>query len=836
MPMEVDVVKNSHDDRMSDCRSLGSCYHPSSQSRKISIGMMVDHTARRRSGVSNKDEVVEEPNAERMKPSEENNSEGRNRTEGMRDAFKRKQIGAPEQPGSPWVSTRSFNEKSPQPETVAHGRSSTSVATKGKQRKLNAAKDAPVNYSVNFFTNQTSMAHSHDGKGKKFNGGTYQSTGERDGGSQRVEEFTFATAHNVTVSDERVVEGNTDKVEIGRTETLRMKLCQILGTVSSPKRQPSQINKVDGNNLKQKQIFDQNGDTFVKRVVDRKSETSGKPKQNSDSIETDSEIADLTIKRPVTCSLTRKTTKVRHLKTKGDPSSVHRQKHQEKNSFSSKRGWSHKIDGVVNGGSSASLKMYQKRSSKIEPRKIYFPNKFHIDEIPRESERPSPLCNTGDGFPAENERETNKIGSQVDIHSRVVPENGVQQEDTGHPISINIPDPQDEFQSPAQTVQMEKGVRSPALAEKMFSVKNICSFQNLRTSKSDFYESNAGVESSDDEEEPNNPPPRKPAPVNEIQHEDIDHPFSINIPDPQDEFLSPTFKIKTPNSSSSPVSRPKTVQEENGAHSLVLAKKMFTAENIQSFQTLRTSKFCHYESDADAESSDDAEETERSPPRKEAPVKGRRIAVESFYESSSEEGDYESSKESPSRDIGDSEWIQEALEVKQEDELARVVKLFGLALENIKRKIQSATRKKSKEILMSVSEEVHQQLQNIELQIQTDVDKLTSLSKSKRKLLEIKLQEQQEELKSKQENFQEAVRQHLLECESTIEGLEANQMELKGIMKKQKASNQKLLLRVGATVESQLSDAQRRITAIHKSARKQMLQLKHVIVECFPEE
>ncbi|KAF5743851.1 hypothetical protein HS088_TW08G00439 [Tripterygium wilfordii] len=597
---------------MSNCWSLGSYYHPSSQSRKISIGMMVDHITKRRSAASNEDEVVE-PNAERMRPSEENISEGRKRAEGMRDAIKRKQIEAPEQPGSPRVSTRSFDEKSPQPETVAHARSSTSLTTKGKQRKLNAAKDAPVNYSVHLFTNQTSMAHSRDGEGKKFSGDTYQSTGERDGSLQRVEEFTFATGHNVTVSDERVVEGITGKAEIERTETLRMNLVQILGTVSSPKCQHSQINKEEGNNLKQNQIFDQNGDAVVKRVVDRKGETSGKPNQNSDLIETDSEIADGTIKRPVTCSLTRKTTKVRHLKTKGDPSSIHRQKHQERNLFSSKRGWSHEQDGVVKGGSSASLmKMYQKRSSKIEARKIYFPEKNRIDEIPREtykseipfpSERPSPLCNAGDCCPAENQRETNKIGSQVDIHSHEVPENGVQQEDTGYNFSINIPDPQDEFQSPAQSVQMEKAVRSPALAEKMFSVKNICSFQNLRTSKSDFYESNAGLESSADAEEPNSSPPRKPAPVNEIQHEDVDHPFSINIPDPRDEFLSPTFKIKTPSSSSFPLSRPKTVQVENGAHSPALGKKMFSAENIQSFQTLHISKPYQYESDADAESS-----------------------------------------------------------------------------------------------------------------------------------------------------------------------------------------------------------------------------------------
>lgn len=47
--------------------------------------------------------------------------------------------------------------------------------------------------------------------------------------------------------------------------------------------------------------------------------------------------------------------------------------------------------------------------------------------------------------------------------------------------------------------------------------------------------------------------------------------------------------------------------------------------------------------------------------------------------------------------------------------------LFALALENFKNKMKSATRKKSSEILMPVSEEIRQQLQNIEFQIQTDL-------------------------------------------------------------------------------------------------------------------
>ena len=47
--------------------------------------------------------------------------------------------------------------------------------------------------------------------------------------------------------------------------------------------------------------------------------------------------------------------------------------------------------------------------------------------------------------------------------------------------------------------------------------------------------------------------------------------------------------------------------------------------------------------------------------------------------------------------------------------------LFAIALENLKKKMKLETRKKSSDILMSVSEEMHLQLNNIESQIQKDL-------------------------------------------------------------------------------------------------------------------
>lgn len=47
------------------------------------------------------------------------------------------------------------------------------------------------------------------------------------------------------------------------------------------------------------------------------------------------------------------------------------------------------------------------------------------------------------------------------------------------------------------------------------------------------------------------------------------------------------------------------------------------------------------------------------------------------------------------------------------------------------------------------------------------------------------LAEKQEQLKLILEKFMEDIHHHLLDCRSTLEGMETHQIELKGIMKKQ---------------------------------------------------
>nr|XP_027071702.1 meiosis-specific protein ASY3-like [Coffea arabica] len=97
--------------------------------------------------------------------------------------------------------------------------------------------------------------------------------------------------------------------------------------------------------------------------------------------------------------------------------------------------------------------------------------------------------------------------------------------------------------------------------------------------------------------------------------------------------------------------------------------------------------------------------------------------------------------------------------------------------------MKSVIRKRSAEILTSVAEGIHMQLQTAESQIQADMGKLTSLTKSKRKHLEMRFQELQGQLNVIYAKFKEEVHQHLQDCRDTVECLDANHMELRGIVK-----------------------------------------------------
>ncbi|KAI0506982.1 hypothetical protein KFK09_013100 [Dendrobium nobile] len=166
-----------------------------------------------------------------------------------------------------------------------------------------------------------------------------------------------------------------------------------------------------------------------------------------------------------------------------------------------------------------------------------------------------------------------------------------------------------------------------------------------------------------------------------------------------------------------------------------------------------------------------------------------------------------------------------------EDSLARAVSQLALALRRINSKIQLHTNKKSCEIISAVAEKIKQQLQDFDSKIQEDMGKFSAASKSKRKHLESRFEEHQERLGLIHEKYKEDFNHQLLNCSSTLEELEAQNVEIKVTSDRQKVLHRKLLLQIEETMKDQLNVAETSITAIRKDARKRLNSLKFALKE-----
>ncbi|MBA0589806.1 hypothetical protein Gorai_018533 [Gossypium raimondii] len=769
-------------DQMSDCRSFGSNFHPSSQSRKISIGVMVDYLAKRKPGCTKEDQD-KRANAERIKPSIGISLEGKNKGDAVTTS-EGKQTEDAGQVKSPWITPRSLHRKALAPETASLREESSNP----RQTKLNTAEDVPETYSAPCSPNQNFNAHNVGSKQNKFgliNGFAYQRKVWKDGNSQRVEELNFANASKGKVELKHKA-GKTQNIQ---TETLKQKLQELFGTVSSPKSLQSslQSHKVTANNSKQERSAD--------HVVD----TAVKPRQNSVTVAIVSDNPNKTVKRPVTCPLIQKRSpaKVKFANTKIGLSS--KQKHGD-NIFSFGEGRSAKLDGTVNGGSLLPRKRKPaKKSSKIDPHQVCFPEENAADEIKQTTYRtetppPAKLAGTVNGGSLLPQKKgTEKKSSKIDPHQFCFPEENNADE-------IKQTTCRSETPLPAEKTSI-LGNKIESLPDS-YSEKGRENFEKVQ--EKDTFHSPLTNETHRQSNFDNPPSPEKGD-----KQEDKGNTSLRNFVQTQDDFQSPTFGFITPilNTSASPT--PKTVEIEQGTCSPVPFERGLTIGNFRSFRTFKTSGPFSTKSNAEAQSPEDTVKYTNSSLREPMPGKETIDAVNEHSESSSTSeqqwsGNFEEGSpiiknydcnflskvvllyfSSEGGGIGESYWFQEHLEQDQEDELTRAITLLPLALETFKRKIDSSTTKKSTEILMSISEKMKSMLLNAEAQIESDVGKLTSLSKTKRKRLETRLQEQQELLKLILEKFKEDIHRHLLDCSSILEGMEAHQNELKGIMKKQ---------------------------------------------------
>ncbi|KAK8636149.1 hypothetical protein V6N13_004857 [Hibiscus sabdariffa] len=758
---------------MSNCRSFGSNFHPSSQSRKISIGIILDSIAERKLGAIEEDES-KQPSTKGINPNNGISVEGKNKEEAVTTS-KGKQTEATEQVKSPWITPRSLHEKSLAPETASSNLG---------QKKRVKVKDVAVMHSVQFFSNQTFNAKSFGSKQNSFDTFfddlSYKRKGKNDGNSQKAEESNISIARKALESGKVVLESKTDQTQNKQTETLKMKLQELLGNVSSPKSllSSSQAQEVTGNNLQ------------PKLSVDHIRDTVEKPRQNSDTIETDSDNPNQTIKRPVTRSLARKRApaKVQTVKTKVGLSS--KQKHQE-SIFSFREERSTKLDGAVDTSSKLSRKMkIEKKSSKFDPCKICFTDEDSAGEIKRTtytSETPVPV------------RKTSMPGTKME----------------SFPGSFN-----EKRRESFENVQEIRSFRSPVTNKKNQSV---------------YCDNSTSPEKGD--------------------KQDVGDISLRNVLCTPDSFQSPTFGLKAPMLNTSPSPKPKTVEIKQGARSPVPSERGFTMGNIRSFRTFQASRLvCNKlnsqahsptsptilpDSDMEAEHIKRHVHSEPSSEERLSESFGIGSPIIKRYDCHTENlilpdtvSEKLNSVDSPIKRfrnhedvrlrarIGESFWFQEPSEQDQDDELMRAVTLFASALKTFKRKMDSTTRNKSSEILVSISKEIKSLLMNVQSEIESDVGKLISLNKTRRKRLEIGLQEQQEQLKQILEKFKDDIHHHLFDCNSILEGMEAHQIELKGIMKKQKVSHQKLLMHVEEAAEVQLHNAERRITAVHEAIGK----------------
>ncbi|KAL0674735.1 hypothetical protein Bca4012_002716 [Brassica carinata] len=136
-----------------------------------------------------------------------------------------------------------------------------------------------------------------------------------------------------------------------------------------------------------------------------------------------------------------------------------------------------------------------------------------------------------------------------------------------------------------------------------------------------------------------------------------------------------------------------------------------------------------------------------------------------------------------------------------------------VALQNFEKKLKSAAKKKSSEIIASVSEEIHLELENVKSHIIIEAY-VSSIDYALLFFIE------------------GHVGHHLEDFQSTIEELEGSHSELNGTIKKQRTSHQKLMTHFEGGIVTKLDNATKRITYVNESAKRKMVQLKMIVVEC----
>ncbi|XP_030551824.1 meiosis-specific protein ASY3 [Rhodamnia argentea] len=780
---------------MSGNRSYGSNFFTSSQSRKISIGIMVDSSARRIPGPVRDDEGSV-PTEFGVDANKQDLPGG-----GVAAIDRARQNECQEHEGSPWITKRSNYKNSAGSESVLRAKLTGTKTDKNEMHsKANGLKGAPVDHSVQLFPKQASVLQSDHVSQKRFD--DHKMNEERNEIAETVHKCASSTVRVALTSNGTTLGDRTGSKVKNQSESLRIKLRELLETVSSPNKEKSSWQPVEVG------VTSLQSEQNLNRTVD----TVAKPKQNSDTIENDSESPDCSNRRPVTRALTRKkaSSKSRLKKLESGLLSSYKQKSKERNSFRFEEGHIG-IRGTAKGSSSKVISNQKtgRKYARTDPRKLSFSSKNNQDENQRSTDRnknsPSEERSSPHGY---RRRSLLNVTLPVDIKPKKI----CREKDLPKQPAVSKP-------------CQHEAINSPALAN------------------------------------------------NKDQRECTGNTFPKVYVDQQDDSPSPTLqRTRMAGSSPSPLTQEDQVEQEAG--NFVRGKGIFDKEDIFGFKSFHSRKL-QDGSRVQSEAFEVAKELPDSPLRN-AVLSKEKDVDHSSSESSSEEKESESSEEegphkeeafspetgvaeklkfmlhrtkrqcsdggikscdsdpasSSPKETGESNLLRHTVEENTEDGHARDFGLLALALEKLKSKLKSVTRKKSAEIMTSVTERIRVQLQTVESQIQSDMGKLKSLNKQKRKRLETEFQEQDEQLNLIHGNFIKEINRHLQSFKGTIEGLEKNKLQLAEVMEKQKASHKKLILQLEEAIGTQLHDAEKRISDMNKLAREQMLQLKLVMEKC----
>ncbi|KAK4379792.1 hypothetical protein RND71_001654 [Anisodus tanguticus] len=835
--MDVNRKLKLRDDFASDAWSFGSNYHQSSQSRKMSIGIVIDSVAKCSQKVkqaedqghmaaaktSSKGTSVEDATTMAQKTSSKGNfTNDRNKKEIARNSAIRNQRESAEQQTSPWISTKTQHHE---PTLEAKG-------VPEMTNRSNRVEVAPEECSLRSFLIKEDADTERWGK--------------------------FASMAAPEGMPEKEVKGKNTKAENAGNATLRLKLREILGTVSSQNKQcPTE------QDAKASQPEKKDSGYHV-----------GEPRQNSDTIESDTQSHEYAIRRPVTRSLARKRppAKLRSQSTKRPPTC--KEDLLEKNVFLPKDRLSRKL---CDAGADSPLMVYERRGKRkshhIEASKICEQNKERKDE------------------------DTSNNSKRVPVHEKfvypgVAAGNGTalfpeKNDEMFHPNSGNLESPIVEMTEQLRNLQdhidkkgnsAEKSKRRALDSE---SDKQSLTFSTKTLGRKSFPgvapRSNPGQLHGDGHENITS----KTEQLRNLQ-EHIDKKGNSaekskrRASDSGSDKQSPTFSAKTLGRKSFPGLAPRSNlgQLHGDGHENITSKTEGICK-VKSFDGLKR----EYKSNTPDESSDDAGNLESSPFMESRPIMeedtqirfSKPLSMESDSEDSEESSNIQAGIQSPlSPEIGntreqqaprpnkrlfnkgcanlsgvsgaaasskgtDCRKVERHLEQNEEDALTSAISLFAFSLEKVRTKLKSVSNQRSAEILKSVAEKIHMQLQNAEFQIQADMGRITNLNKSKGKHVEEVLQEKQQHLNAIYEKFKEEVNQHLQDCKSTLESLEAHEVEVKATVEKRKASNKKLLLEVEEAIETQLDNAERRVSSINHAAKEKMRQLKFVVAECLKE-